>query len=1161
MLQRIKNQGSATTLACRLLSVSSLAASGFALQTGADSLAMAIDRALGETHYEAIWQVGTAIDGVDAAWQAPNRAADLRTFFLPQGVTLVPRSAGASEWSLSMSLRGLSRGLDHEVVSAAEVTAEGRRVELRHAGIVEWYRNDERGLEQGFDIARRPLQGAQAELELQLELEGELALGAVEAGRVTFVDEHGQHTLTMDGLFAQDAQGARVPCRFERRGEELAIVVDDASAVYPITIDPLLTNEVAKLDGEGSVPGSDFGTSIDQTSSRAVVGAPGSSAAYVFQLSNGSWELEAKLGHVSVEPGDQFGCDVALSGTHVAIGARLDDTLANDAGAVYSYELNQSGSWVFDEKLTAPGGQAGDHYGSAVDLLASWLIVGAPEDDTDANNAGAVHAYYQTVGNYWEWIERSNPNGLMAGARYGSSLDFDGLRFAAGSPGFVAGGQVIGAVHVLEFDGGFSQVWRPTQTIVPFGATDFGSSVDMTSGYLVGGSPHADFGGTDRGMAVAFDDVNGTFVGIGMMTGETNGERFGSSVAISGNSVQGLRVLAGAPGRDTAAGTDAGAAYVMEHQGGTLWTVEQRIEPSVASGANFGSCVHLVGTTAFVAAPEDTGETNVRSGSLRVYARNGSLWSETQELRSRDRDASDQLGHAVAISGDRAIVGVRSDDDVALSAGAAFLFRREGGSWQVVGKLTAGNNASAYDDFGCAVDIDGTTAVVGARFDESANGTQCGAAFVFGENLGGAWALRSRLVPQTPVSLAYFGQSLAVKDDVVVVGAWNDFGSASNSGAAYVYRNVGVWVFEQKLSLGQNGSSFGYSVDVDGGRIAIGSPSADANGSDSGEVRVLEHVGGSWQIADYLAVSQDGAGVEFGKAVALSGSRLVVGAPGELGGLGRAYVFKANPSTYSLIGTLSASDGTSGSLYGSAVAIDGDVVVVGAERGDSGGSNAGEAYVYQQSGFSWLETDILLASDGQPGDYLGRSVAVDGLRILAGAPNHDSDGVNNSGAAYIFEVDEVSPFQPFNLGDGSGSACPCGNESQAGSGQGCANSSGAGARLFGLGSTSLNANDMVLAAEHLPANQNALLFMGTNQQAGAPFGDGLLGMTGFLVRLPLKQASPSGEASWTNLHALGIWSVGDTAFFQVWYRDPFQGGGPCGSAFNLSNGLQVSFEQ
>lgn len=146
------------------------------------------------------------------------------------------------------------------------------------------------------------------------------------------------------------------------------------------------------------------------------------------------------------------------------------------------------------------------------------------------------------------------------------------------------------------------------------------------------------------------------------------------------------------------------------------------------------------------------------------------------------------------------------------------------------------------------------------------------------------------------------------------------------------------------------------------------------------------------------------------------------------------------------------------------------------------------------------------------------------------------------------------------FGDGTATACPCGNAG--GANEGCANSSGAGAGLASTGSSSVAADDLGFASSQLLPNQPALLFTGhnaVNSANGNLFGDGLRCAGGSVVRLGVMVPNANGEASWGGgLAAAGGWTSGDSRYFQVWYRDPV--GGPCGSGFNLSNGVEISFQ-
>ena len=145
----------------------------------------------------------------------------------------------------------------------------------------------------------------------------------------------------------------------------------------------------------------------------------------------------------------------------------------------------------------------------------------------------------------------------------------------------------------------------------------------------------------------------------------------------------------------------------------------------------------------------------------------------------------------------------------------------------------------------------------------------------------------------------------------------------------------------------------------------------------------------------------------------------------------------------------------------------------------------------------------------------------------------------------------------FCFADGLLEDCPCGNgTTQAG---GCVNSTGAGGLLSGSGTGSVASGDVELGASRLVPGQAALLFQGTTALAGGagvPFGDGLRCVGGSIVRLGVRAADASGSAAWgSSVTSTGAWTPGQTVWIQCWYRDP--AGGPCGSGFSLTNGLEV----
>jgi hypothetical protein len=183
---------------------------------------------------------------------------------------------------------------------------------------------------------------------------------------------------------------------------------------------------------------------------------------------------------------------------------------------------------------------------------------------------------------------------------------------------------------------------------------------------------------------------------------------------------------------------------------------------------------------------------------------------------------------------------------------------------------------------------------------------------------------------------------------------------------------------------------------------------------------------------------------------------------------------------------------------------------------------------------------------------------------LDGDGDQDLIGTNTSLQGLVILRNCVTSGRIACPGDGSGSACPCANESTPGSNAGCKNSRGQGATLRGSGAATLTSDGFVLSGAGMPAGSPALYFQGTaaaGQGAGSPFGDGLVCAAGALIRMSVKTNANggstyprAGEASVSSIGA--ITSAGERVY-QVLYRDA-----PtfCTAAsFNLTNGLRVSW--
>lgn len=204
----------------------------------------------------------------------------------------------------------------------------------------------------------------------------------------------------------------------------------------------------------------------------------------------------------------------------------------------------------------------------------------------------------------------------------------------------------------------------------------------------------------------------------------------------------------------------------------------------------------------------------------------------------------------------------------------------------------------------------------------------------------------------------------------------------------------------------------------------------------------------------------------------------------------------------------------------------------------------------------------------------GNAVMKDcGDRWLTGSPVPEGfDPVNLSSAGNFAltpieaswltrAIGASNPGSLFCPGDGSGNACPCGNESPTTVLGGCSNSGGLGGALTFTGTASATGDDLLFIGANLLPGQAALLFVGLEALAqgdGLPFGDGLRCVGTQVIRLGLRLPNNLGRAIWgPDLQQIGNWDAGDVRCFQVWYRDPLLG--PCGSGFNLTNAAEIEF--
>ena len=377
------------------------------------------------------------------------------------------------------------------------------------------------------------------------------------------------------------------------------------------------------------------------------------------------------------------------------------------------------------------------------------------------------------------------------------------------------------------------------------------------------------------------------------------------------------------------------------------------------------------------------------------------------KLTAFDAGRGDEFGRAVAVQGNIAIVGAPNQATLGFGTGAAYVYEKTTAGWQLQQKLMA-PDASPASFFGNSVAIDGDRIVVGAFGDPNA-GNFAGAAYVF-VRAGTEWSLEAKLTGSENSFVDQFGISVAIKGDRIVCGAFgnSDFGQ-SEVGSAYVFRRIGgVWIEEQELTASDAASSarFGLSVAMNDDTVVVGADGDSESGFFSGAAYVFTFDGSSWTQQQKLRAQDAREGAEFGFHLAMDGDTLVIGAPLDDVGthtLGAAYVFTRRSHGWLQDRKLIAKDSDAFDGFGLRVAINGDTIVVGNPNDSDIVFRGGAANMYKRNGQSgWSLHEKLFASDAAKDDTFGLAVAVSGNTVLVGVVGR-SDVELGAGAAYIYE--------------------------------------------------------------------------------------------------------------------------------------------------------------
>ena len=325
-------------------------------------------------------------------------------------------------------------------------------------------------------------------------------------------------------------------------------------------------------------------------------------------------------------------------------------------------------------------------------------------------------------------------------------------------------------------------------------------------------------------------------------------------------------------------------------------------------------------------------------------------------------------------------------------------------------KLFASDRA-ANDQFGSNVDVDGQVAAVGAKEDTHGGEQQAGSAYLV-ERSGGEWRETQKVTASDAAARDDFGRSVSIDGGWLFVGAgYDDHGGMSDAGSAYVFRRSGgTWSETQKLTASNATADalFGRAVAVDGEWAVVGASKEPHDGSDGeGAAYVFRRSGGNWSEHQRLVASDASERDLYGQALAIDGETIVVGAYKDWydGGneAGTTYVYELRDGSWEETQILNASDASGTAQFGASVALDGEWLAIGAQLDTYGGTvRPGSVFVFRRGSDGWIEQQKVVAPNPEKDGRFGSSVALDGETLVIGAYKEDYAGEENSGVTYVY---------------------------------------------------------------------------------------------------------------------------------------------------------------
>ncbi len=716
---------------------------------------------------------------------------------------------------------------------------------------------------------------------------------------------------------------------------------------------------------------------------------------------SGSWTFHTQLLSPYPGPGDRFGEAVSVFEGRILVSGQIGPS---DLSAVYLFELDAD-EWVHTDTFEPQVASEG-RLGYDIAQAQGTIAIGAANDREPTLGRGTVWMFERN-GGAWQLAEKVYPNDPNAGG-FGFSIALEQDRLLVGNPGYSNTFISQGAAFVFDRSG---STWTLTDLLIasiPGNDKKLGWDVDLDSDRALVGMLSWDTADNTNLSARLFEFNQTEWIETVQITPSEPlqpGSAYATAVEIMGDSV-----FVGDPYWNGAR-TDQGRVHVFHYENGTWEEDEPLSEPNISSRPEFyGFSIAASGESVIVGTPRSGFIGGAGSATVFQF-QNQQPISQTR-LSPSDSVEDDQFGHGLASTQQTLLVGAPGDSPRGEESGAVLVFQEALGEWEQTAVLSP-ENLELYDRFGASVAADLSTVVIGAR-SSSAVDHQAGAAYVF-ERDGDTWQETQMLLPLDGVEQDYFGSAVDVSGDQIIVGAPGFFvGSIgiANPGQGYIFAKIGdQW--EQTASLIPSDASccqlFAYDVQISGDFAFSSAPTDGPTNDYDGAVYVFRFDGSEWvEYQKILPPAGDTAG-RFGLSIALRDDQLLIGAPsisGAFAAEGKAYLYQWDGSAWIFDQELVAPFPADQNWFGRQVDFVDGKIAIAANVPTGQDTGFGVTHLFLQDGSAWSAKAEYPFPEPLDDETQIRDLAFAGTHLFTGMPFRDEEYAD-SGAVFFVDTNLI----------------------------------------------------------------------------------------------------------------------------------------------------------